>query len=213
MRQILALAIAIQSYRFIRENKVVKPFLIILLAFFIHKTALMLLVLIPLAKIKNYKKALKWVFIGDIIVIMSIPLLRWGVSTLIPRYASYFAINYWDSTLGFGSTLMLIIEAIICAYVLWLQTVKKKNVGEGMFIATSCTSLSIAFAIMSLQVVMFERIAMMFRIFLPCLFPKAANFFTKESKRYYLIFFVLLLACEFLSYAAKDARQYSFFWS
>lgn len=209
MRQILALAIAIQAYKYIKENKIKKAILIILIAFLIHKTAIVFLLLIPFGRINKKQRALKWVFVGSIALMISIPILNWIVLRLFPRYAVYFTTNFWDSTLGVGSMLLMLAEVLICFYAYYRHL--SDNDTE-TFVAISFTAIGLASDVMGMQVVIFSRIALMFKVFLLFLFPFTSRYFVKGSRKYYRILVMLVLAVSFFSYASSDARVYSFFW-
>lgn len=209
MRQILALAIAIQAYKYIKENKIRKAILIILIAFLIHKTAIIFLILIPFGRINKKQRALKWIFVGSVVLMASMPILNWIVSRLVPRYAAYFTTNFWDSTLGLGSMLLMMAEVVICLYAYYRHL--SDNDTEA-FTAISCTAIGLACDVMGMQVVIFSRIALMFKVFLFFLFPFASRYFAKGSRKYYRILVMIVLAISFFSYASSDARVYSFFW-
>lgn len=209
MRQMLSLAIAIQAYKLVKEKRIKATILVFMLAFLIHRMSIALLILIPLGLVKKKQKALKWVFICDAVLMVSIPVLRMVVSRIVPRYASYFTTNYWEPTLGLGSSLLLLVEAAMCLYI-YFKRINKSDTET--FMAVAGTSLSIAFEIMGLQVVMFGRTASMFKVFLMFLFPTAGGFFTKNTRLIYFAFMIFVLTYAFIRYASTPVRLYSFFW-
>lgn len=209
MRQMLAIAIGIQAYTLIKRNQNIKAVLIIILAFLFHKTTGLLFILFFLYRIENKQKSMKYILLGSVLITISVPILYQIIENLIPRYALYFKINYWESTLGVGSSLLLALEAVICVYA-YLK--KQINKNKDMFIAVSCTVFSIVFELMGTEIVMFSRIALVFKIFLIYLFPMAANFFSKKSRWIYYCGILLVVTLSFISYSSSDTRLYSFFW-
>lgn len=209
MRQMLAIAIAIQAYKYIRKENYKKAVTIILIAFLFHKTAALYLILIPMQMIKKPQRAVKYVTLGGVAVSLLLPVIYQLVSRLIPRYANYLVSNYWEVYVGIGTLLLWMIEVMICGYI-YLRKIKSED--KETFIAVACTILYLAFEIIGLRLTMFSRIAMIFRIFFIFLFPLFARYLSPNSRIWYRCGIMFVVTMSFLSYASASTRLYSFFW-
>ena len=208
MRQMLAIGIALNAYEYIKDKKYKKALLIFLIAFFFHKSSLVLLILIPLCAVKNNKNTIKYIFIIAILLNMFIPIIEIIISKLVPRYSSYFMTNYWRVNIK-GTMVMWVLELIIC-FIFY----KKNNLikDKDVFIAVSCTIIYLAFDILGLRLSAFSRIALYYRSFLMLLFPLFGCKIQKEYRALYYFGLLSILAVEFISYANIDSRHYLFFW-
>ena len=209
MRQILAIAIALQAFKMIKEGKYKKAVIVILVAFLFHKTAILLLALIPLYLWKNKKRATKFVFIGAVAITAGLQVIAVIISALIPRYANYFTTNYWDTEVGI-TAVMWLIEIVLCLFFYFYRGFKKNDNED--FIPVSCTILYLACEIISFRVSIFSRIAMVFSPFLMQLFVRGKTLFGKKTRLVYLVGLMAVLTVIFLLYAKADSRVYYFFW-
>lgn len=208
MRQMLALAIALTSYELLKEEKYKKSLAIFVIAFLFHKSAIVLLVLIPLFWIKKEQRALKYVAIGGVIINTFIPVISQVVSSMIPRYSAYFNINYWKVTIN-GTLILWIIEVVICLYIY-----RKGIKGKEVFVPVACTILYLSLEIIGLEISSFTRVALCFRSFLILLFPCVIDYLPRKRiiRQCYVAGVISLLTVAFFSYASSDARIYQFFW-
>lgn len=211
MRQVLALGIAVQAYTVLKKfngGGYRKAVMYILIACLFHKSAIVLLILIPLWRIKKNQQALKYVLLGSILFPFSMTALFQLVSKIIPRYASYFTNNYWKSNLG-GMIILWFIEIIICFFI-YFKKIQRDD--KETFIAVSYTVIYIALEIVGLRVTIFTRMSLYFRIFLIFLFPLFARYIKPKSRFIYRTGVLALLGALFMSYASIPARMYQFFW-
>ncbi len=209
LRQMLAIAVALQAYKFIRKERYKKAVVIILIAFFIHKTSALFLLLVPLQMVKKQQRAVKYVTIVGILVSFLIPVIYQVISQLIPRYASYLVMNYWESNAGIGTIMLWITEILICGIIYYK---KIEDNDKDKFITVACTILYLSFELIGLRLTMFSRVALVFRIFLMFLFPLFASYLSKNTRLWYKIGLLVVVTLSFLSYASADTRLYSFFW-
>ena len=209
MRQILAIAIALQAFKLIKEGKYKKAVIVILVGFLFHKTAILLLALIPLYLWKNKKRATKLVFIGAVVFIVGLQAVATLVSILVPRYASYFTTNYWNTEIS-GIVVLWLIEIVLCLLFYFYRGLKRDD--NEVFIPVASTIIYIACEIVSFRVSMFSRIAMVFSPFLMQLFVQGKTLFGRKTRTVYLIGLIAVLTVMFLLYAKADSRVYYFFW-
>lgn len=212
MRQMLALSIGIQAYTSLKKSRngsYTKAVLIILVACLFHKSAVVLLALIPLCLIKEKQKAIKYIFFAAAILPFLIPVLIIVVSRLIPRWSSYLTTSYWEADAG-GIIILWLVEIIICG-VVYINKIREHD--KETFIVVACTVFYLSFELMGLSLTMFSRVALFFRIFLLFLFPLCSRFLRGKTKLVYNAVVLLLLAMLYISYVRSETRIYQFFWS
>lgn len=112
-RQTLAIAIGLQAYTLLKKecrHSNIKAILAIFIAFLFHKSAIVLLLLVPLWKIKDNRRGIKYIIIGSILMPFLTTAIGRFIFVIIPRYAGYFQNNYWDANVG-GVAFLWLIEA------------------------------------------------------------------------------------------------------
>lgn len=211
-RQTLAIAIGMQAYTQLKENNkhsIIKAIITIFIAFLFHKSAIVLILLIPLWLIKDNRRGMKYIIIGTIFAPLFVTsILSKLILIIIPRYSGYFENNYWDANIG-GIIILWIIELFMIIYIFRKY---KNNDGKEIFIATACTALYISFELIALKFTIFTRISLYFRVFLIFLFPYFAKYLRPKSRLVYRLVLIGLLSILFLRYASTPARLYYFFW-
>ncbi len=204
IRQMLALSIAINAYEYVEKKEYKKAFLIILVAFFIHSSAIIMLPFLMLHFVKNYRKGVVIIVAVSIVAPLSINVVAAVVTKLIPKYSAYFMENYWTNSIK-GT---LILWAILIVLIVYLFAYGIKNKDE--FFGIMGAILYMTVELMGLRISAFTRITYYFRVFLLMFFPACGMRFSKKSRNiYYLVIFLLLLA-EYISYASVPSRQYVF---
>lgn len=209
MRQMLALAIGLQAYTVLRkENRhsYIYAAIIIFIAFLFHKSAIALLIIIPLWMCKNSRKALKYTLIGSMLVPFFMPILSDLILLIVPRYAGYIINNYWNTNVG-GVIFLWMLEVCMILFVFFKY---KNDDGKEVFISTTCTAIYIVFEIISLKLAVFSRITLYYRAFLIFMFPYFANYLKPKSRFLYKTLVIILLSAFYLSYASVPTRTYVF---
>lgn len=208
IRQILAVAIAIQSFALLKKKKYGKVFFVILIAALIHNVALVCLVIFPivLVKPKNEPKSFKYAIIATIVSPFVIVLGQEFIVKIFPRYRAYFSMNFWDNSLG-GTAILWGIE-----FALILVMYSKKFRGEDSFKLSCLILMYLACEVMGLRITMFSRVGWFFRPYLMLFFPRCQDYFTKRAWKLIEIVLGILLFLLYISYARTPARNYSFFW-
>ena len=210
-RQTLAIAIGLQAYTLLKErsrHSIIKAIIVIFVAFLFHKSALVLLLLIPLYLVKDDRKGMKYIIIGSIAMPFFVTTISKLIFIIIPRYAGYFENNYWEVNAG-GVILLWIIELFM---VLHIFKKYKNSDGKEIFIATACIAFYISLELVGLKFTVFTRITLYFRTFLIFLFPYFSRYLRPKSRLMYRIGLIGLLSIFFLRYASTPARLYYFFW-
>lgn len=209
VREMMACAIAIQAYKYLKQKKVGLPLLIILIAASIHNTALITLLFIPIMVLTSKNKTRDFNIAAVLAILL--PIISLSSQNLIiklfPRYTSYFTINYWQNTMG-KSMIFIVIE-ILAIFIMYNQK----------FIVPYSARLSvmvmiyIAFEIAGLKVVMLSRIGLYFREYLILFFNKLLFYYDDRNKLVVKLGLLILLIAFYLSYASAESRNYVFFWN
>lgn len=207
MRQILAMSIAINSYTCIKKKKYKSALILIFISSLIHQSSLIYLLLFWLCKIENKKNAIKYIFIGAIILTQITPILGKIAMRFSPYYASYLQVSYWSASAN-GIVVLWIIETIM---IILLYFNGMRNRDE--FVIISCTILYLAVEIIGLKFTAISRVALYFRVFIVLLFPSFKRCFKKNDKLYYIIIICGILALFYFRTAMSDTRIYSSFFS
>lgn len=208
IRQILAGAIAIQAYTLLKNGKWKKAILVVLVAGLIHNVALVGFVLFPIMLVKENKesKTFKYAIIATISAPFVIILAKNFIIRLFPRYASYFAINYWENALG-GTAILWLVELVLV-----LVVYRKKFSKKDSFKLSSLILIYLACEFAGLEITMFARVGWFFRGYLMLFFPNAELYFGKKNRKVIRIVVMTLLFLLYFSYARTPARTYQFFW-
>lgn len=192
VRQYIAVAIAINSYYFIKEKKIIQACIVVILGGLIHTSALFMLpVIIVFSKIKITSNNIYKIIIGIVIITMSIPLIIAIAVKLFPRYEFYLT---YSSNFNGGKIMPLIyIGIIFIAYFLLHITQKSDDKCSNLY----SSSLYVLIGTMLLIVanLYFEsasRLTNYFLIYFIILVPEVFKLFNKSSRIIlYTIFFIL----------------------
>lgn len=208
MREMMACAIVLQSYKYLKKKRIGMPLIIILIAASIHNTALIALLFIPIMMFNAQNNKLRSFNIAALISIL-LPIISLNSQSIIvklfPRYLSYFTINYWQNTIG--KSIILIVVEIIAIFVMY----NKKFIVPYSAKLSVMVMIYIAFELAGLKVVMLSRIGLYFRAYLMLFFNTWFKFLNKQTKIILETFILILLIAFYLSYAAAPSRSYTFY--
>lgn len=210
-RQMLAIAIATQAYTALyskEKPEYLKATLWLALAFMIHKSSAVFVILLMLRWIKERQRAFKYILVACALSPFAVTLFGRIVTALVPRYAEYFTTNFWESHIG-KTAILWVIEVIIVFYICYKQ---KSETEPGIFAIAVCSFMYVVTEIIGLDVAVFTRISLFFRVFLILLFPYYWSCLDKRAGVIFKMGMYVVLIGAFYSYGSTDARVYSFFW-
>lgn len=209
-REMLACAIALQAYTFLKNQKLWQALVIIFIAFTVHNSALITLILIPilLIKPKNTQYAFDLAFAFAIFLPFIVILMQNTISKLFPTYALYYTKNYYQNSFGIGTALLMLFEIISIIYMY-----RKKFIVPNSDKISLLILIYIAFEIVAYKIVMFSRIALYFRVYLIIFFNKVFQTINSNYKSIIKYILLIILVIFYLSFATSDSRNYVFFWS
>ncbi len=204
-RQMFAIALVLFSYKFI-DKSFWKYFFTIILAAFFHGTAVIMLPMYFICKLRISRTVILCYFFACLTGVIMYPYIMGLV-----RYTSYSTYLGWEE-FDVSKTATAIINFIIRVFMLWICLKVRKNVISKkpktailyhMIIA--CTIIQV-FAVIS---ALFTRLTTYFYVFYILLIPEVIEeykcYFTKESRLYFRILVVLLfLLYQIIYYAIQS---------
>lgn len=212
MRHSIALALVISSYSFLKERKLTKFILIILLASMFHKTAIVFLVAYPLYTMKfNVKQFIVIIIalmlsvtVGDRLFSIALSILK------ADRYQSYADSESALSLMNFYINFLI----LMCSFVFYRYFSKENsNEIEGLMNLNTISCIALAFTPVLGEM---YRISMFFGIFNTILLPNVLALKGKNDKYKTMIYFCmyLIFILYFLGISLQNAQiiPYKFFW-
>jgi len=185
LRQVIAMGIIVYSYKYIRDKKIIKFILTVIVASLFHGTALIFLIAYPIC---NYIKAGDKNYIaifGAFIIGRHILDILLKIFTIIPIFDRYvYSIeNGFYSTESAPSIWGLIMTVLILSVSHFFYKKSEKEDGE-MNILLNLSTLGSIFYCFSASIAEFYRIALYFSIFNILLLPNALNLCENKKIRY-----------------------------
>ncbi len=219
MRQYLAVAIAINSFKYLMENKNIKFIFINLIATSIHPTALLFLFLLPVKNIKpTISNIYKILFISIVLMMILGPIAQLFVK-MFPHYELYLD-ETGIGTFGFGQgkNRNIIITFIYIAFEIFMLVVMKNknkiNLKEH-FVYIIINLIGILFCLMSLSNTLFNRLSWYFIIFAIIYIPYCFKFFNNKDRLYLNVLFiaVMFIPCYVQLYEGiSNVAPFSWIW-
>lgn len=208
-RQSIAISLCLIAFEFARERKLLKYLIIILIAFTIHKTAILFL---PIYIIVHYKSDIINNFICTSILMISFlftdNLIQFGNEVFEKGYEG----TYQGNTLGgLVPIIIYIITILIFIYMSSNKLKKERLVKESGLINMMVLGLGIY--LMRYQALIFERVSFYFT---PAMIPLLANnlyFQEKINNKKILYYFFLSISIALLLWRVSTSYgTYIFFW-
>jgi len=193
VRQSIAMAITIFALRYMFEKKAIKYILCVGIASLFHTTAIIMIPMYWLSKIKLTKKQLY--LLGGILLslgTLAVPIFNFAI-TNIPQYAMYEAYaEYSDIESGIGTFLVSGVYIILICFAI-AQRKKIVKLNENYYRIINLAVISIFFIALSLKNTLFARMIYYLLIPLVLILPEYISAF-KEQNRKYVQFFIII-AC------------------
>lgn len=201
MRQMLALAIAAQSYEPLKSKRPCLALGLVVLASALHTSALIFLGIFALYVITDNQKVLKPALVACLLIPLSMPLIESITKLISAQYASYFQNNYWDASVGGIALIWLLIFASL------LIVCRKSKTHEERFVAL-ISGVYLSLVLSSMSVSILERVALYPQIFLMLLFPHCREAVDNNNRWWFTMLVVLSNLFLFVSYAVSPTRTY-----
>ena len=205
-RQIMAMAIVTFALPYIREKRMLKAGVIIMVASLFHNTMLLCMLLIPVYYVKNKRHFLKIQAIITVAFPVLVPVMIKIVSAILPRYAAYFSMTNNSSARGIWVLWLFEFIIIILSYF-------RLEINKYSFYIYFGALLYFGFELLGLSASYLSRVSLTFAPSLILLFDRGMYLFEIRSRKIYCSALYLLLTMFYLSYVLRgSAMSYTFFW-
>lgn len=208
-RQMIAVGIILLGLKFIYEKKICKYLATVLVASTFHITALLAVVLYPLYYM-NHKKYFKWIFVGEILLLLVGKHVMIFVFGLFPSYAGY--ISEITSLNGDGFTNLIFLNVVYILY-LWVD---RNEIEMEKSDKIMITQLAVAILMQCLGYYseIFGRIVPYFSIAVVYAIPNLMDKFLNGRDKYIAsgILVILLVGLFYISLQNSLINPYSFMW-
>lgn len=193
MRQYLAMAISINSYQLIKENKNIRAAIIILFSSAIHVISILFFIPFILKLIKHNK------IMNEIIILISVLFFLFGnyiVEWIAPLVGKSFYLSGYEVTRFFRMTSFLTLSS---AVLIWYFMRNCRNIYKAdLKLLLNISLINVCFGILYLKYEFFSRIIELFNLYVMISFPLGLKY-SKINYRglyyfvVYLVFFLLML--------------------
>lgn len=201
LRQTLAMMICLWAIDFIKEKKLIRFILLVLLAYYFHKSAILFLIMYPLSLIKK----LDWM-IATYILMAAVFLV--GFSAFQGFFNQLLGYEYDIEETGNGGIFMILI-LILCSFSLFIMYDKPKEV-EGQSLIVQLSLMTVIFWLLRLISRTAERISYYYIFGLYIYFSQAVKY--DKDKLSSFLKWILILVCLVLFVYRNIGVNYFFFW-
>lgn len=233
----IAIVFILFSYDFLRQRKLIKFVVLVLIASLFHRTAIVFLISWPITKLKFNYKTIIFMLIGSLILYGSFELVFNILLKIFPTYSYYLDSSYLNGEVRLASIINLLISFIISLFglILHYQSINKKklyksdyyknnklekfekNINDNEIMALVIVS-GAAINIWALRFNLFDRVSTYFQVFCIVYLPNII-IKIKNKKLVVLILFVVMVMFLLYSISINIMRPewngiypYSFFW-
>lgn len=211
LRQAVALAIVLVSYKYLKEKKLMKFLFVICLAAMFHKSALIFIIAYPIANIKSTKKL-------NIVVLLTLSLNYITDSLIMKLMVKIPVLNHYEVYLfsndgGNAGTTLLFIYLIILFFA---YTVRKSIIqkNKDFYIVYNLTLVGVAITSFSYEFSNIFRVGYYFIFSIILLFPMALKYsLNRELLTLINYIVIILLVGQFILIGpGSGTENYKFFW-
>lgn len=210
IKQTLAIAFILLAYIKLRENKILNFILLVLLATSFHNTALIVLICLPIYKLK-----LKRMYI------LLIPLIAGSAIMFQSKISSFFQLLVFEGKYGIYGTDYVAVNnltglyiQIVIAFVVIILIGSRLKEDENLQFFISIYSIGIFFQALTPVIAEFFRISMYFSIISSVMLPYSIKFSKIKQKRLIYLIMSLFFIFYFLFTNRNNISMipYEFFW-
>lgn len=225
IRQSIALAIILISYKFIKERKPIIFSLLIILASFFHASALIFIIVYPLSKI-NFSKVVMWLYLAvGIFFFITFNYFIDIIFKIFPKYQVYLYSDYFEnvrlaSFVDFSIIFIIFIFGLMFKFNnLKLAERIKSNSNEEKNILFTIISIAVIVTLIAINASIIKRAAFYFFIFVIIYIPITIKEIKNKKVRILVTYSILVLATLYniiiLVYRPEWQHVYpfEFFWN
>jgi len=193
LRQSIAIAIVLISYKFVKEKRILLFILCILTASLFHTSALGMIILYPLAHFKFNKST---ILIGTSIAILVFMLFErylLFIVNLLPTYSNYLDSKYLDAGVKLASFLEFLVIIVIFIFVIITTRKNRDNLTSDVNFMLNTTFIGVLVGFLALRTIMLDRYLLYFTAFIIIFLPNAINNLQNKKLRIITIYIVLIM--------------------
>lgn len=216
IRQQIAIAIVLISYRLLLSNKIFKFFILVGIASLFHDTAIIFLFAYPISKLKlDFKNIL----IFTLITILGFLFFNSLLGSILSdsKYSYYLKTVYLNGEIRLATIMNIAILIVILVFGFFV--LKNKEEDKKIKILTLFLLTSLIINIMSLKFNLLDRVAEYFQVFLIIYLPNII-YKIKNKKEVALIIFIIInlfviyrTSIEYFKPEWNRIYPYEFFWN
>lgn len=205
LRQGLAMSICLLAVDFVKEKKIIPFLLLVILAYFFHKSALVFLLIYPLCSIKQTD----WMIFTYVILAMVFLVGFAAFHSAFIQFLGYDA--YYIEETGNGGIFMLFVF-VLCAFSIFMTFDKKKEKEkkDSDALLMQLSMMTVVFWLLRLVSRTAERISYYYIFGLYAYFAQATE--VEKDKLSSLLKWLLILASLVLFIYRGIGTEYMFFW-
>lgn len=192
MRQYLAIACILNSFRYIKKDEITKFISWTLIASLFHSTAIVFIVLYPLSKYKITIKKIIFAYLSVTIAFVTLPTIINIVISILPKYTSY--LNNVDSN-KFGSLVGALIWSSIFLFLLIsdYSNIRSRLLTKDENLYYWSALVSSLIAILAIKMSVLARVNFYFSIFSIVSITYVLNKLKDKQIKIILIFIIMII--------------------
>jgi hypothetical protein len=199
LRQAIAMAIILISYKFLKERKTTPFVIVILVASLFHLSALIFLIIYPLSTMKFNKKLLVYSFLSGITIYIIYEVILRRFLTLFPKYNMYLDSTYFDGDIKIATILNFLI--VLSIFVFGLLITKKRSDGlnsenkkSNIHLMNHIMLMATLFSFVAINANILNRFSSYFFMFTVVYIPLVIGELKKKEVRVLVTYTILLIA-------------------
>ncbi|WP_440898001.1 EpsG family protein [Amphibacillus sp. Q70] len=233
IRQSIALAVILVSYKYVKERKFIPFFILVIVASTFHLTALVFLIVYPLSKINYTKKVMNTYLVISGLLFLLFDYFIIFILRFFPKYQVYISSSYFENTrLASMVDFFVILSIFVFGYILRknfnnnevrIKRKSKKTMIKNKYateknILLHIISLALLFTFIAINVSLVKRVGLYFFIFTIIYIPNVIQKIQDKNLKLLLLYSITVLTFAYniiiLIYRPEwqHVYPYEFFW-
>lgn len=205
VRQSLALALLLVGYLLLQKGKLYKFLICLFMATFLHKSIIIVLLLLPFYLYKDVKSLYKWSFVLFVIMLVAYEYIGLFLSMQSEIYEAYGTGTYY--TQGKSAPFMVILM-MLGLYLIGLLGIKKDQCAYEKRLIYGGAAMTLVWVVMVRLDPSIIRLTAYFGLWMGLMIPSSLKLWDKSNYR--TLFFIVLLV--FVVRAITTPDNYHFLW-
>lgn len=221
-RQFIAIVLVLNGYYFLKNNKNRNFFILLALATAVHNTAIVMILLYPLSKIKWSNLKILLLASSSIIFALLYEKILNIFLRFFPRYSMYVngSSTFSIEDIGQGNKIFVsffyLLIVILCLIVLKIKNNKNEEIKKELYLLTAIMSIASVVGIIFYNNLLISRIEVYFSIFIIIYIPLLVDYIGGRTRILLYYVFMIVTAIPMiiqLSHNISGVVPYVTFWS